>query len=296
MGVNGETRIRFLGTGASDWMPPHECNEVCRERCAKIRKWGGRNIRRACSLFIPPDTLIDFTSQTAEALDAFGIERPSIRHLVITHGHSDHFQPLEILRFAADLPHTLAVYGNATVRDALEFAAAHRWGPAHGLVTVQDAPNVEVSVLRPGSTAVIGDARFTALLANHMIDRRHMILEQQALNYVVELKGSAIFYGLDSSFVLPSTFKQLSKWRFDAVILDATFGDLEIDPRVSGHQNFAMLEQTIAQFRQAGLVKDNATIVASHVSRRYVDPHDQIADDLAARGITLAYDGMMVDL
>ena len=297
MTANGNHVIRFLGTGANDWLAPHECHDICRERCAKVEKWGGRNVRRPSSLFIEPDTLIDFTGPTAEALDTFGIDREAIRNLLITHGHNDHFQPLEILRFAAGLPHPLTVFCTEIVRDALEFAATHQWdADQQRFVVVRGGHpglrNIQVKTAPPGTSLDMPGFRVTAVLANHMMDNPYLILEQQALNFVVEMGAGTAFYGLDSSYMLPEAFEIASRFRFDVLILDATFGHLEIDPHRSGHHNFAMMENTIAQFREAGLLKENAVIAASHLSRCYVDPHDEIADGLAERGVALAYDGM----
>ncbi len=241
--------------------------------------------------------LIDFTNHAAQALEMFGIDRDSIRHLLITHGHHDHFRPLEIMRFGENLPHRLTVYGNTMVKDALEFCAGNRWDAASGrFVAAHNAFNLLVKVLAPGMTVAVGDARVTAVLANHFIDKRHSILEQQALNFIIERNSKVLFYGLDSSYMLPETFEMLSNYRFDVAILDATFGPRQIDPATSGHQNWAMFDETIAEFRRAGLLAQDAVIVADHVSVRHVEPYDEVGDRLREKGITLAYDGLVLEL
>ena len=291
-----QRRIHFLGTGANDWLGPHECSDTCRERCARAAALGGRNIRRVSSLLIEPDILIDFTGSTAQALEALRGPSQSVRHLLVTHGHADHFHPLEILRLAAGLPHALNVYGNTMVKDALEFCARGAAGAAEETPALRPGEGIRIHVLKPGMQSVVGSVRATAVLANHMIDRRYMILEQQALNFVIEAGGKSLFYGLDSSSVLPQTLQALSAWQFDIAVLDATFAFHPIDPNRSGHQNFEMLDSTVAQFRETGLLRKDSIVVASHMSRSYVDPHDEIAPGLAARGITLAYDGMTLAL
>lgn len=287
--------IRFLGTGAADWASGHECSETCRARCAQNRELGGRNVRRFSSIFVAPDTVIDFTGHGHDALDAYGIEREAIRNVIITHGHYDHFQPLEIMELASRLPHPLVVYGNDSVGYALDFAAHHSWDPEDGrFVPRAESSNIVFGLAAPEQSFRTATATVTPVPANHMIDKRHLIPEQQALNYVLELDGRTLFYGLDSSFVLPRTFDVLGRYVFDVAILDATFGDMQIDPATSGHLNFAMLRQTIEQFRQTNLFQDGARIVAAHLSRCYVDPHDLVVDKLSEQGITLAYDGMTV--
>ena len=121
-------------------------------------------------------------------------------------------------------------------------------------------------------------------------------MEQQALNFVLETGGKIIFYGLDSSYLLPETQRELARFRFDFAILDATFGPLEIDPVTSGHLNWKMLDETISEFRDGGIIDDSTTIVASHMSCGNVESYDEIADVLAKRGITLAFDGLRIPL
>jgi len=293
MKADQQTGVRFLGTGAADWTTDHQCGEDCRERCAKARELGGRNLRRFSSIFVAPDTIVDFTAHALAALDEYGIRREAIRNVVITHGHYDHFQPAAILEFASGLPHPVAVYGNATVGHALDFAARHAWDPGAGRFVARDeSPNVEFEPVTPGQPFAAGAWTAIPVLANHMIDKRRLIPEQQALNYILELDGRTLFYGLDSSFMLPRAFEALGRHAFDAAIFDATFGDMEIDPERSGHQNFAMLRETIAQFRQHRLFRKGAAVIASHISRCCVDHHDAIVERLRKAGTALAYDGM----
>ena len=168
MGTNDMRTIRLLGTGANDWNADHACTGICRHRCTRAKALGGKNQRRYCSLFMEPDTLIDCTADALKALHEYHISEEAIRHLIITHGHPDHFRPTDILGFASRLPHPLIVYGNTMIRDAL------------------------------------------------------------------------------------------------------------------------------AGFRRARLFSSDTQIIASHISRCYVDPHDDISDALEMEGITLAYDGMAV--
>jgi len=128
-----------------------------------------------------------------------------------------------------------------------------------------------------------------------MIDKKHLIQQEQSLNYVLERGGKTLFYGLDSSYVLPETLKMLSKFQFDIAVFDATFGLMNIDPFRSGHQNFAMLERTIAQFRETNLFKKDAVLVADHISHHEVEPYNEIVDELSEKGVVLAYDGMILE-
>ena len=286
--MSGETKpfLCFLGTGAGD----------ANYGAASADQRHPRDVRRYTSLFCAPDILIDFSNHTAEALDTFGIAKRGIRHLLISHGHYDHFQPVEILRFAESLPHPLRVYGAAMVRDALRFCRGHAFDAASGRFVQCKRPyNIEVSVLSPGATTRVGDAAVTALLANHIANKPYCIMEQ-ALNFVIERAGKILFYGLDSSYLLAATQAQLARFRLDVAILDATFGPLPVDPANSGHLNWQMLDETLAELRDAGCVTADTVVVADHLSTGNVEDHDEIAEPLRQKGITLAYDGMTLTL
>lgn len=283
--------IRFLGTGAGDCVEMrHEAGRMDTEPS----KSGVKDARHAPGLFISPDIMVDRFS--SERFRACGIQEEDIHHLLVSHAHQDHFLPMATLELAARLPHELTVHANSTVRNSIEFASGYEWNGDTGAFEAREhAPAISITEVEPGEIFAIGDITGTAVLANHSIDKKNMIQQEQALNYVLERGGRTLFYGLDSSYVLPGTLAILSGYQFDIAIMDATFGHLEIDPLVSGHHSFDMLEKTIAQFRQAGILKDESVIVADHISHNAVAPHDEIVDELRERGVVLAFDGMTLE-
>ena len=286
-----KVKLLFLGTGAGDFRAMDNLNNQ-NEHIVRARQLGGRNLRHAAAAMIFPDILIDFYDD--RQIRNLDVETDAIRHLLITHGHWDHFQPEAILEFAARLPHVLQVYGNAMVGDALEFVATYAWDESTGRFSVREmTPNICFHLIRPGQRFELKDTTITAVQGNHYINKQHMIMDQWALNYILECAGRTIFYGLDSSYTLPLTMEHLRQFHLDLAVFDATFGDKEIDTATSGHNNFAMLADTIAEFRQEGIIGEGTTVVGSHISLEHVRPHDDIVEDLARNGIVLAYDGMI---
>ena len=237
------------------------------------------------------------TTRRPTSVDAFGIDRCQVKHLIVSHGHHDHFEPIEILCFAEALPHPLSVYGSTMVCDALAFCRRQAFDSGSKRFVTQSRPfNIELNTMVPGTTAQVGDTRVTAVQSNHLMDKLYCIMEQQALNFVIEAYDQTIYYDLDSSYVIPATLERLSHFRFDIAVMDATFGPLEIDPAQSGHMSWKMLDETIAEFREASCIDDETIIIADHLSPGSVEPYDKIVNVLAARGITLAYDGLKVEL
>jgi len=282
----------FLGTGAGDF---RACEDPANEEeyVVRARELGGRNLRDASQALIAPEVLIDFHSD--RQLVQQQVDTRRIKHLLITHCHWDHFRPAQILAFADSLPEALHVYGNETAEAGLEFASTYVWEAEEKRFAVRPGEaNIVFHAIRPEQTLVVGSLQVTAVLANHHVNPETRVMEERALNYVVEENGRTLFYGLDSSTVLPGTMDSLASRRFDSIVLDATFGFLEIDRAKSGHHNFEMIQETVASLRSRGSLTEEAVVYGSHVSLERVPPHDDVVDEAAQMGITLAYDGLRV--
>ena len=137
---------------------------------SRARQLGGRNLPYASSVLFPPDILIDFFSDCQ--LRRLGVETDAIRHLLITHGHADHFQPQAILVFAVSLPQPLGLYGNGMVQHALKFAATHQFDEASGRVSLKESTaGIRFHPVEAAVSRDIGGARVTPVLSNHCIDK-----------------------------------------------------------------------------------------------------------------------------
>jgi len=279
--------FQFLGTGAGDANFDTPDSE----------QLPSKDLRRYTCNFLTPNLLIDFNNHTSEALEEYGVDSSLIEHLFISHGHFDHFQPLEIIRFAASLPHPPKVYGNSMVIDALEFCRENVFDEESGRFVSPPGPyNLETVELAPGSRIAVGEMQVTAVLSSHSMNKKYNIMEEQALNFLIEVEGKKVFYGLDSSYMIPQTLALLTGIHLDLAIMDATFGPREIDPATSGHHNWVMLDETLADLRAAGCIDEETVIVADHLSCGNVGPHDEMVEEQASRGLTVAYDGLTLSL
>jgi len=290
--------VQILGTGAGDYHLPAglQPGYPMDGNTGKAWQRGGKDIRHSPAMFISPNILVELGDGTAEQLTACGIPCERIRYLVVSHGHYDHFYPGKVLDFVDKLSSPLRIHGNGMIRDALDFAATYRWDDANKEFVVHERRrNYRVKTVTLAKTFALGKVKVTPVLSSHFINRDYGILEQQALNFVFERGGKTLFYNLDSNWLLPGTLEFLAKYRFDIAILDATWCDLTVDIKNTGHHNFQMLEKTLSQFRERGMLKDNAIVVYSHLSTATVPPHEETAARLAQQGITLAYDGLALE-
>lgn len=289
-------KIRFLGTGAGDFIqeaspynPP--------DYAEKIAGITGRDFRRAASTLLGDDILIDHNSDVV--FRDQDIDPSGIRHLLITHGHFDHLNPLAICELAPRLKHPLTIYGSVMTAHSMEFAATHRWDAEQKRTVRIELPSpFTMQVIRPFASFSIGDLQVTPVPANHSIQKRYMLSDHEAFNFIIEDGGRTLFYGLDSSELFPETWEFLQSYQFDVCVLDGTFGYREIDPFLSGHLNFNMLSEMRDAFREAGLLKPDARIFADHISVQYaeIESHDIAAAELEKRGVVLTYDGLEVEL
>lgn len=287
--------IRFLGTGAGDFIQepsPHNPPDYA-EQIAGIK---GRDFRRAASSLLGDDILIDHNSDVV--FRDQGIDPSGIRHLLITHGHFDHLNPSAICDLATRLESPLEIYGSVMTAHSMEFAARHRWDPEEKRVVPNDhPPQFTMKVIKPFEAFSIGEIKVTPVSASHSIQKRYMLSDHEAFNFVIEVEGKTLFYGLDSSELLPETWDFLQQYQFDVCVLDGTFGYREIDPFVSGHLNFKMLVEMRDAFREAGMLKPDARVCADHISVKYaeIESHEIAARNLEELGVILTYDGLEID-
>ena len=284
--------FQFLGTSAGEQFPGLWCN--C-PTCAKARTLGGRNIRSNSCAFLSPDCMIDFGAEVFQQARKFDIPILDTQYLFVTHSHADHFYPQHLLwrwmkpgqrlppgndtygpRFS-DL-RMLHVYGSADVCDMLEPHLGEDGEERFRMILHQVQYGVEGQA---------GNIYYLPLEANHK-DR-----ECQAVNYILRRNDRTILYALDTGWFYDHTYELIRKFRYDLVVMEGTFG-YGIDS--SGHFNLDKLQRAADLFRDDDLLKDSALFCASHICPHFAPIHDEYAPILEERGITLAFDGMKVEL
>lgn len=87
-------KFRYLGTAAAEGWPAVFCN--C-DHCHRAKKAGGRNIRTRSQALINDDLLIDFPSDSYHHALHCGLDFSACRYLLVTHSHTDHFSPTDLL-------------------------------------------------------------------------------------------------------------------------------------------------------------------------------------------------------
>jgi phosphoribosyl 1,2-cyclic phosphate phosphodiesterase len=300
-------RLRFLGTSAGELYPGLWCR--CRN-CQEARYGLPQDRRQSAALFVESggqaDTartapasegiLLDFPSEIANQAVRHQLELPELLYLLVTHSHGDHWFPY-LLRWRSrplercdpdeaapshigaprftDLP-TLHIWGNAAVEAVLRRELGDNLTPYA----------LDFHSVRARDTFQAGNFAVTALAANHDVGR------EEALHYVLQDGQHTLLYGLDGDTFLPETREALRAFRFDAVILEATYGF----GNGKNHRNFTRLLEEAAWFRAESLLTPAGQIIATHFSPHHSPPHQKTSDYLQEQNVSAAWDGMKIDL
>lgn len=248
-------KITFIGTGAADFSPLLE---------TELKNQLDQNARRSSAVLIDEQYLIDCGSHVADSLRIQQQDAAKITDLLITHFHSDHYNPGVIAQIAAKKQKPLRIW--------------YCEGAEH-----PDIANCEFHPMAIGRSYMVGDMTVKALSANHAMWPVH---------YDIQIEDKKLFYGCDGSWLLMDTFYAMRQRNYDCMILDATVGDYNGDYRLGEHNSVPMIRLMQASFITENVIAKEGKIVLSHLARTLHKPHAETASRLGKEGYIVAYDGM----
>ena len=156
-------KFRYLGTAAAEGWPAVFCN--C-DHCHRAKKAGGRNIRTRSQALINDDLLIDFPSDSYHHALHCGLDFSACRYLLVTHSHTDHFSPTDLLmRIKGVFAHDLT---EETLTIAASDAVLSVWEHYKAFYNENPGKYVDTYALPLYTPTALGRYTVTALPANHM--------------------------------------------------------------------------------------------------------------------------------
>lgn len=270
-------RIKFLGTAAAEGWPALFCK--C-EACAKALRLGGKNIRTRSSCVIDDIYMVDFPPDTYMHVLSNRLDLSKIRHLFITHSHSDHFYPQDIHMRKEPYAHIqtdpLVVYGNSEVKRYYEMADTEE--DKNGRVIFQE--------VYPYRSFHAGEAEVTPLLADHAKGEDCYI-------YLIRLGGKVLLYGHDTGYFPEPTWEALKGVHIDAMLLDCTDG---AGGCRNYHMGFPAVQSVVDRLARQGCTDEKTVKVVTHFSHNGKLLHDELIALSEPQGILVAYDGMELNL
>ena len=135
---------------------------------------------------------------------------------------------------------------------------------------------------------VCNGVRFIAMEASH-IDRG----DARGLIYIVETQGKTFLYATDSGPYTEKTRDCIAAHKFDAVIMEETFGYAK---KGTFHMDWDHAMEAVGFFEKAGVWKGEPRVYWTHMSPHRTPPHSELEELLRGTPITPAYDGLRIEI
>ncbi len=271
-------RLLFLGTAAAEGYPAMFCE--C-PNCQQARSLGGKDLRLRSCLLVNDDLLLDAGPDLAAAALTHGARLSRLQILLFTHAHEDHFYLHNLTWRAAENRKTplslLRVYGPPHVIDK----ASAKLGKEI------DTMALELRAVLPYRSWQQGPYRLDSYPAHHGPT------SYGSLVYSISNGRCSFLYATDTGPWPEEVWQAMAGKRFDAVVLDETMGP-KLDPE-HDHHDFESFPETFHRFDRDGLLNPGALFIAHHISHTN-PPHEELVERFACEGISVAYDGMQIDL
>lgn len=273
-----KTLFRVLGSCASEGCPSPFC--TC-DLCVQARTRGGKDVRTRAGYQLGDSIRIDWSPDAFAQGIKFNLDPCLLRHIFITHTHSDHLLPLDFWTRGIVMKHddsVVKVYGNKEVIKRVGEDIGQKW----------QNNRYEPVTMVPGMTVEIPERkiRVTALLANHM-------KTEQALLYLFAGPGWKLFIAHDTDYFPDDTWERLKGQQIDVMVIDSTWGMVR---RNDGHLGIPNVVEIVERMKKEGGLKENALVIPSHLSHHGTPKHAELEAKLAPLGMEPAYDGKIVEL
>ncbi len=249
-------QLLFLGTGAADGLR------------TVFTDFSDKNRRRCSAALLDGRILFDCGPHIFNAMQAAGVEPADITDIFLTHLHGDHYVRENIEKIAAAGDRALRLW----FREDADVPAM---------------ANVEPHPMTPYRAYACGGYTFTGVLANHEAFPQHLMAEKD---------GKKLFYGTDGAWMLGDTVRYLQDKCCDAVILDCTVGDYVGDYRMGEHNSLPMIRMMKASMQTLHIIGENTKMYLTHMAMCLHKSHSETAKICKADDITVAYDGLTIDI
>lgn len=252
-------KLQFLGTCACDFSQKLE---------AEFKNSFDFDARRSSALLVNDTILIDCGIHTLESLDILKIPYGQITDILITHTHDDHYIPENIAKIAESKEAPLRIW----IREG---------------ATVPDISNVEIIRMSLLEKYEKYGITVTGLPANH---------DQTTFpqHLFVEIGGKKLYYACDGAWIMCGALNYLMGSDLDALVLDATMGDLVGDYRIGEHNSIPMIRHMLPSLKTHNIISDKTRIFLSHIAPSLHKSHNETVEIAKSFGAEVAYDGLFL--
>lgn len=279
-------KITMLGTAAIGY-PLAFCN--C-ENCKDARLHKGKSIRKRASVLINDDLIIDLGPDTQTAMTMYEKDMSQIKYLLQTHIHTDHYDEgllcTRIPYMAMKGHNKLEIYAHPNCLKIMSEKVAAYENADFLTEKGSNKLNIHSNSLDSGDIVEFGDYKVKAIECVHDV-------KNGSLLYVISQNNKNIFYATDTPTLTEKALKQLSGIKFDVIIMDHTFGNVEYS---FSHLNEKLFIEQIEKLREMNCIDCNTQIYGTHISHDGMGYHEVIEKRAISNGYNIAYDGMELDI
>lgn len=277
-------KLKFLGTAGCSGIPSMYCQCAV---CENARKVKGKELRSRTGFVLDEKVAIDFSADSYMNMTRNDIRFGSVKHLLITHSHEDHFYPQDlVLRVTAtrtsypDIEKKLNIYGNSTVIKYFKDVSFYKEKVLEAVNLVEIARN---------QVFYMDDYKVTTFYAPHMLTEDSMV-------FLIERNNQAYLHLVDTGFPQDELFDYLAKnnVKLDAVTADCTYGTMDVE--FGGHMQILQNVRVRDRLINLGVLKENAPYYLTHFSEyNGKDTHEILCAEAQKYDMIVAYDGMAVE-
>lgn len=276
-------KLQYLGTAAYEGIPSFFCE--C-DACKEARKRGGKNLRTRTQAIVDDTVLIDFPADTYAHFLTYDIPLSKIKTCLITHSHSDHFYPADMVarqngcfaHLESDAP--LSIYsGEDGYKKTVEQLKKNNVSETE----------VKAVFIKPFEPFEADGYTITALNANHGQDTSPYI-------FIIEKDDKVMLYGHDTWIFPDDTWEYLERFnkKFDLLSLDCT--SCESPNEWHGHMNVEQCMEVRERMCKMGLCRENTKYILNHFSHNGVPClYEELSESVKKHNFEVSYDGMIVE-
>ena len=276
-------KIQYLGTAAAEGVPAIFCE--C-ENCRKSRLAGGKNIRTRSQALIDGCLLIDFPADTYMHFLQYDVPLTKIKTCLITHSHSDHLYPNELLMRKKDFAHITNQFPITFFADKSGFNMINDIKNKYNM----EDDEILVHQIKVYEPFEVEGYKITALRAAHD-------LQSSPVVFLIEKDGKTIFYSNDTSEYPEESMQYLKKYGkpIDFISLDCT--EACKDATYVGHLTLNRCIELRKELLNIGVADEKTIFVLNHFSHNGKNvAYDEFVKIAAEHNFEVSYDGMIREI
>ncbi|MEZ5163919.1 MAG: MBL fold metallo-hydrolase [Fimbriimonadaceae bacterium] len=265
--------IRLLGTGGADGVPALYSDSRVSQYA---REHGGKDIRSRTAAIVDGTLKIDLGPDTWAQMARERLDARDWSAIIFTHSDADHFSPDELMY--ALYPFNdfefvgFIVYANELICRRI-------------LDKFPEWP-FEMKMTRSFDSFTHGEYKITPIKAHH---NPH----EDAQNLIIQDDECTLLYGTDTGIWDEPTWEFLQDHKLDCLVLECSEGF--IPTPYDGHIDANEFVGVLDRLRKMGTVHDGTQVLTTHHSHQGGGTHAELQEFFAPHGVTVGYDGLLVD-